>query len=181
MESGLAQRCSQNLRQIPVLDSSFLLQCQLTELSLPQLEPPPGLDAAVVLNSFGSLLWGQRGLASIEVPVLSIGGSMDLITPPLTEQLRPFQQLQHPGSRLALVEGGSHFSPVGLRRDQALMQLGSDLVGEDPRLVQQALVELHVRYLDSLDGGEAPPSGVQSVAGVRTYVLDAPMAEPLLP
>ena len=29
--------------------------------------------------------------------------------------------------------------------------------------------------------GETPPSGIQSVAGVRTYVLDAPMAEPLLP
>jgi predicted dienelactone hydrolase len=135
----------------------------------------------VVLNSFGSLLWGERGLASIAVPVLSIGGSMDLITPPLNEQLSPFQQLQHPGSRLALVEGGSHFSPVGLRHDQALMQLGSDLVGEDPRLVQQALVELHVRFLDSLDEGETPPSGVQSVAGVRTYVLDGPMAKPLLP
>ena len=133
------KRCSQNLQQIPVLDSSFLLQCQLTELSLPPLEPPAGLDAVVVLNSFGSLLWGERGLASIEVPVLSIGGSMDLITPPLNEQLRPFQQFQHPGSRLAVVEGGSHFSPVGLRRDQALMRLGSDLVGEDPRLVQRAL------------------------------------------
>ena len=35
VEPGLAQRCSQNLQQIPVLDSSFLLQCQLTELSLP--------------------------------------------------------------------------------------------------------------------------------------------------
>ena len=181
VEPGLAERCSQNLQQIPVLDSSFLLQCQLTELSLPALEPPVGLDAVVVLNSFGSLLWGERGLASIAVPVLSIGGSMDLITPPLNEQLRPFQQLQHPASRLALVAGGSHFSAVGLRRDQALMQLGSDLVGEDPRLVQQALVELHVRFLDSLDEGETPPSGVQSVAGVRTYVLDSPMAKSLLP
>ena len=181
VEPGLAERCSQNLQQIPVLDSSFLLQCQLTELSLPALEPPVGLDAVVVLNSFGSLLWGERGLASIAVPVLSIGGSMDLITPPLNEQVRPFQQLQHSGSRLALVEGGSHFSAVGLRRDQALMRLGSDLVGEDPRLVQQALVELHVRFLDSLDEGETPPSGVQSVAGVRTYVLDSPMAKSLLP
>ena len=181
VEPGLEERCSQNLQQIPVLDSSFLLQCQLTELSLPELEPLAGLDAVVVLNSFGSLLWGERGLASIAVPVLSIGGSMDLITPPLNEQLRPFQQLQHAGSRLALVEGGSHFSAVGLRRDQALMRLGSDLVGEDPRLVQQALVELHVRFLDSLDEGETPPSGVQSVAGVRTYVLDGPMTEPLLP
>ncbi|HCA62277.1 MAG TPA: alpha/beta hydrolase, partial [Synechococcales bacterium UBA8647] len=115
VEPGLAERCSQNLQQIPVLDSSFLLQCQLTELSLPALEPPVGLDAVVVLNSFGSLLWGERGLASIAVPVLSIGGSMDLITPPLNEQVRPFQQLQHSGSRLALVEGGSHFSAVGLR------------------------------------------------------------------
>ena len=181
VEPGLAERCSQNLQRIPVLDSSFLLQCQLTELSLPPLEPPAGLDAVVVLNSFGSLLWGNRGLASIEVPVLSIGGSMDLITPPLNEQLRPFQQFQHPGSRLAVVEGGSHFSPVGLRREQALMRLGSDLVGEDPRLVQRALVDLHARFLQSLEKGESLPSGLHSIAGVNTYVLDAPMAKPLLP
>ena len=181
VEPGLAQRCARNLQQIPVLDSSFLLQCQLTELTLPLLDPPEGLDAVIVLNSFGSLLWGEQGLASIDVPVLSIGGSMDLITPPLNEQLRPFQQLQHPNSRLAVVEGGSHFSAVGMRRDQALMRLGSDLVGEDPRLVQQALVELHVRFLDSLDEGGSAPRGIQSVAGVRTYVLDGEMAEPLQP
>ena len=54
-----------------------------------------------------------------------------------------------------------------------------DEVHADER--QVALVELNVRFLDSLDQGETPPSGVQSVAGVRTYVLDAAMAEPLLP
>jgi len=181
VEPGLDERCARNLQQIPVLDSSFLLQCQLTELSLPQQEPPAGLEAVMVLNSFGSLLWGEQGLTSIAVPVLSIGGSMDLITPPVNEQLRPFQQLRHPHSRLALVEGGSHFSAVGLRRDQALMRLGSDLVGEDPRLVQQALVDLHLRFLNSLDAGQAPPTGLQTAAGVSAYVLDAPTAGPLQP
>ena len=61
------------------------------------------------------------------------------------------------------------------------MRLGSDLVGEDPRLVQRALVDLHARFLQTLDTGESLPSGLHSMQGVSTYVLDGPMTEPLLP
>ena len=144
VEAGLKERCAVGLRSIPVLDSSFLLQCQLSDLPLPQPSSPRALDAVVVMTSFGSLLWGQGGLTGIDVPVLSIGGSLDLITPPLTEQLRPFAQFSDRRSRFALVEGGSHFSPVGISRDEALMQLSSDLVGRNPADVQQALLQLQL-------------------------------------
>jgi predicted dienelactone hydrolase len=179
VEAGLKERCAVGLRSIPVLDSSFLLQCQLSELPLPQPSSPRALDAVVVMNSFGSLLWGQGGLTGIDVPVLSIGGSLDLITPPLTEQLRPFAQFSDRRSRFALVEGGSHFSPVGISRDEALMQLSSDLVGRNPADVQQALLQLQLQFLSSLEQGHTPADGVLLDGAVRTYVLDREAAAEL--
>ena len=179
VEDGLAQRCSAGLRSIPVLDSSFLLQCQLTELALPQLSSPSSLDAVLVMNSFGSLLWGENGLADIAVPVLSIGGSLDLITPPVTEQLLPFRQFRDRRSRLAVVEGASHFSAVGISRDQALMRLGSDLVGRNPAQVQQALIQLHVQFLNSIEQGGTPAKGLLFDGGLPTYVLEPAAAAEL--
>lgn len=178
-QPGLQQRCDQGLRSIPVLDSSYLLQCQLPELQLPELAPPPGLEALVLMNSFGSLLWHNSGLDAIQVPVLSIGGSLDLITPPHGEQWQPFMQLRDPRSRLVLVEGGSHFSAVGVSRDEALMQLGSDLVGKDPAQVQRLLQQLLIGYLNSLSVDQPPPVGVLRHGAVRGFVLEQQQVQPL--
>ena len=178
-QSGLKQRCDRGLRSIPVLDSSYLLQCQLTELNLPEAEPPQGLEAVLVMNSFGSLLWDDDGLEMIQVPVLSIGGSLDLITPPHGEQWQPFTQLRDPRSRFVLVEGGSHFSAVGVSRDDALMQLGADLVGKDPGQVQRLLLQLMIGYLNSLSVDQAPPVGVLRSGDVRGFVLEQDQIQPL--
>ena len=57
--------------------------------------------------------------------VLMVGGSLDLITPPLEEQLQLFLPAGHAHSRLVLVEGGSHFSPVRMvERQEAVLRLG---------------------------------------------------------
>jgi predicted dienelactone hydrolase len=172
LQPGLDQRCQRALRSIPVLDSSFLLQCQLTAIPLAPPSPPPQLDGVMVLNGFGSLLWANQGLRPLTLPVLMVGGSLDLITPPATEQLEPFRQLQNSNSRLALVEGASHFSPVRLEREQPLMQFGEDLVGKDPLQVQALLLELQSRFLASLEAGTPPPVGKYVEGKVRAFVLD---------
>lgn len=172
LQPGLDQRCQRALRSIPVLDSSFLLQCQLTAIPLAPLSPPPQLDGLMVLNGFGSLLWADQGLRPLTLPVLMVGGSLDLITPPATEQLEPFRQLQNSNSRLALVEGASHFSPVRLEREQPLMQFGEDLVGKDPLQVQALLLDLQSRFLRSLEAGTPAPVGQFSAGKVRAFVLD---------
>jgi hypothetical protein len=85
---------------------------------------------------------------------------------------------------LALVEGGSHFSPLRLPPgDEALFRLGSDWVGVDPEAVQGLLLGLTSDFLDSLAGPAArqvarpaPPGSGSSQRllhrGVTAYVLD---------
>ena len=74
--------------------------------------PPEQLAAVVGLNSFGSLLWPRRLHLKDSLPVFLSGGTLDLITPPLSEQVGLLRALPfHPDSRAVLVEGASHFSP----------------------------------------------------------------------
>ena len=180
-EPGLQRRCERALDGLPLSNLSRLLQCQLPHVSLPPSEPLAQPVAAVVsLNGFGSLLWPQRGLQPLGVPVLLMGGSLDLITPPLSEQLRLFLPQGHPRSRLVLLEGGSHFSPVRIRSgNQALFQLGEELVGVDPGRMQSLILSLSSDFLQGVSRpglGGVPPQR-RRLAGVRAYVLDRSRAE----
>jgi predicted dienelactone hydrolase len=189
-EQGLAARCHQALAALPLTNVSRLLQCQLEgitgdgspRLARVDLRQPPlmhgtPLLAVVSFNGFGSLLWPERGLADLPVPVLMTGGSLDLITPPVQEQLGLLTSSPHPRSRLVVVDGGSHFSPVRLEADgEALFRIGEDLVGEDPRQVQELLLSLTSDFLDSdrYEGLLIPQR--RRLAGVQASVLDADTA-----
>ena len=174
-EPGLDRRCARAVDRLPLTNLSLLLQCQLPAAALPPALPrPQGLRGVVLFNSFGSLLWPDRGLRDLRVPALLVGGSLDLVTPPLQEQLELFRPVGDPRSRLALVAGGSHFSPLRLPPgDEALFRLGSDLVGVDPEAVQGVLLALTSDFLDSLDLA-APPRSSQRLfhRGVTAYLLD---------
>jgi len=180
-EPGLQRRCDRALDGLPLSNLSRLLQCQLPHVSLPPPEPLAQPVAAVVsLNGFGSLLWPQRGLQPLGLPVLLMGGSLDLITPPLNEQLRLFLPQSHPRSRLVLLEGGSHFSPVRIRSgNQALFQLGEELVGVEPGRIQSLILSLSSDFLQGVSrpglGGVTPQR--RRLAGVSAYVLDRSRAE----
>ena len=180
-EPGLQRRCERALDDLPLSNLSRLLQCQLPDVQLPPPEPLAQPVAAVVsLNGFGSLLWPQRGVQPLRLPVLLMGGSLDLITPPLSEQLRLFLPQGHPRSRLVLLEGGSHFSPVRIRSgNQALFQLGEELVGVDPGRMQALILSLSSDFLQGVSrpglGGVAPQR--RQLAGVNAYVLDRGRAE----
>ena len=177
-EAGLAERCRKALDRLPIANPSRLLQCQLPSTDLPQrLSPPADLRGLVLLNSFGSLLWPRRGLAALGVPVLMVGGSLDLVTPPLEEQLRLFLQGTDPRSRLVMVEGGSHFSPVRLMpTDEVLFRLDEELVGVDPARVQSALLRLTTEYLQTLEQPLLLPAQRRVQQGVTLDVLDAAAA-----
>ena len=175
-EPGLVRRCDRALDGLPLTNLSQLLQCQLPHVPLPAPEPLAQPVAAVVsLNGFGSLLWPQKGLQQLRAPVLLLGGSLDLITPPLSEQLRLFLPVSHPRSRLVLLEGGSHFSPVRIRTgNQALFQLGEELVGVDPGRMQALILSLSSDFLQGVSqprlGGVTPQQ--RRLGGVMAYVLD---------
>jgi predicted dienelactone hydrolase len=178
---GLKSRCRSTLERLPISNPSRLLQCELTARAMPRTPPRPvDLRAVVVFNGFGSLLWPDNGLAALPVPLLVVGGSLDLITPPLDEQLALFLPAADRRSRLVVVDGGSHFSPVRMaERDDVLLRLGRELVGVDPLRVQGVLLSLTSAFLDSLEpagsvGIAADPLPVQRRLqdGITAYVLD---------
>ena len=183
-EAGLQQRCERVLVSLPLANISRLLQCHLPAITgdgatpLPQSEPLLHLGGiplrgVVAFNSFGSLLWPRHGLADLPVPVLMVGGSLDLVTPPLQEQLGLLVTSGHPRSRLVLVDGGSHFSPVRLPADrQALFRLGQALVGEEPERVQALLLQLTLEFLESARHPALLAPQRRDHAGVQAYVLD---------
>lgn len=173
-QPGLAGRCSQAIERLPVGNPSRLLQCELVSTGLPPpLARPDDLRGLVLFNGFGSLLWPDGATASLPVPVLMVGGSLDLVTPPLEEQLQLFLPGGDPRSRLVLVEGGSHFSPVRLLEQQeAVLRLGREWVGVDPVTVQTLLLGLGSDFLTSLELPGVLPAHVRLQQGVRAYVLD---------
>ncbi len=173
-EPGLERRCRKVLNRLPITNPSRLLQCQLPEAVVPRAaQRPEGLRGVVLLNGFGSLFWPRRSLAPLGVPVLLIGGSLDLVTPPLEEQLELFLPPGDPRSRLVLVEGGSHFSPVRMSDpEEALFRLGEDLVGVNPETVQGLLLHLTTEFLQTIERGRQLPAQRRSQEEVRAYVLD---------
>jgi len=183
---GLEQRCRQALERLPIHNPSRLIQCQLAERALSRpLQGPADLRGLILFNSFGSLLWPADRPAALAAPMLMVGGSLDLVTPPLDEQLALFAPAGDPRSRLVMVLGGSHFSPVRLaEKEEALLRLGTDLVGADPQKVQAVLLQLTVEFLRSL---EPPPPGGPTAAsalpvqrrqqgGIGAFVLDPVLA-----
>ena len=157
-QSGRARRCRQALADLPLTNLSRLLQCELVERGALQSRSRMVAPAALVgLNSLGSLIWSDQPPVPQPTPLLLIGGTLDLITPPLDEQIGLLTSLgQHPSSRAVVIEGASHFSPIRVgeaavrRRDDDLFRLGEELVGVNPYRVQEVIAHEVVDFLSGL-------------------------------
>ena len=173
-QPGLAERCRRAIDRLPLGNPSRLLQCELVQTGVPAPLPRPrDLRGLMLFNGFGSLLWPDGATTALPVPVLMVGGSLDLVTPPLEEQLRLFLPAGNPANRLVLVEGGSHFSPVRMaEQNEAVLRLGKELVGVDPATAQNLLLSVGTEFLHTLERPRALPAQVRNQAGVRAYVLD---------
>ncbi len=64
---------------------------------------------AIALNPVIGKLFGNNGLAQIEIPIAILSGSDDAISPALDHQLRPFRQLRGEKYLLSVI-GGTHLS-----------------------------------------------------------------------
>ncbi|MFZ0407379.1 MAG: alpha/beta fold hydrolase, partial [Cyanobium sp.] len=175
---GLEARCRRAIDRLPISNPSRLLQCQLASTGLPAALPRPAdLRGVILFNSFGSLLWPRGALRTLPVPTLMVGGSLDLVTPPLEEQLNLFLPASQASSRLVLIDGGSHFSPVRMaEREEVVFRLGRELVGVEPLMVQDLLLSLSTDFLQSLDQPQMLPSQERRQQEVTAYVLDQPAA-----
>ncbi len=187
-EEGLDRRCEKALDALSLTNLSQLLQCQMVDVKLPAQQNIPQLKAIVAINSFGGLLWPSISGAKISIPVLLAGGTYDLITPALSEQLGLLLATSPNSlSRLLLIEGASHFSPIRVQGQvekasgEDLFQLGEAFVGEQPLAVQALLGDEIIRYLQNLELGK--PTNIlvkEKRNSLYFYLLDRPSVEKLL-
>ena len=161
--SGLTRTCSQALLDLPLTNLSLLIQCELAASDvLTGINRPTQLEAVVAFNSFGSLLWPDPMPVPTFPPLMVLGGTLDLITPPLDEQLTVLGSLgTHPSSRAVIAEGASHFSVIRIEPDalsgqsEDLFQLGEDLVGVPPQAVQDIFLDEVLHFLEQVQASEA--------------------------
>ncbi|TVP55233.1 MAG: alpha/beta fold hydrolase [Nodularia sp. (in: Bacteria)] len=86
------------------------LQCAAASLkeNKPDLQDQR-VKSAIALNPLVGKLFGTNGLAKVTKPVLILAGTEDALTPALTHQIRPFNQLR--GSKYLLTAiGATHLS-----------------------------------------------------------------------
>jgi predicted dienelactone hydrolase len=70
----------------------------------------PRIKAVVAAHAVGGGLYGPEGFAQIDVPIMLVSGSNDIVSTVVTEQIHPFVWLQSEDKYLAMLAGGTHFS-----------------------------------------------------------------------
>ena len=156
--NGFEERCDTALIDFAVTNLSKLLQCQLSQIILPEFNQSSDLKALIGFNSFGSLVWPYPKKIGIKVPVLLIGGTYDLITPLQSEQFKVFLSAEsNSKNRFLVVEGASHFSPIRVSNTNSIVDSGDDVfkinekfIGSYPFDFQNLSLEVIINFLNSL-------------------------------
>jgi len=160
----LSDRCRTATDPYPLTNISILLQCHdpeslealLSQVSTSQNnhESAGSIAAVIALNPFGSLFWPEANLASLSIPVLMVGGTFDLLTPPLEEQVTIFPAGGHPKNRLAIIEGGSHFYRAA-GDGEYLLAINEELRGNNALQIQEVIASITTDFLESISNRTA--------------------------
>ncbi len=162
-KENLDKRCNLALKDFAVTNLSKLLQCQLNEIPLPEKKNLNKANGIIGFNSFGSIIWPKEKDSGIEMPVLFIGGTYDLITPLINEQFKLFlSTTSNPLNRFLIIEGASHFSPIRINDDYSenhesndIFKINKSFIGSNPNLVQNLSIKVIVEFLENLKNKES--------------------------
>jgi predicted dienelactone hydrolase len=106
----LQQYCSTKAVDSNWFNPSMVVQCLAAKL-LPtknyQLSDRR-ITAIFAMNPFSSKIFGKTGLNQLRIPIAFVGGSQDLFTPILSEQIEPFAWLGSRQKYLLLIDRGTH-------------------------------------------------------------------------
>ncbi len=188
VDDNLENRCQKVLDNLSLSNLSSLLQCQLIDITLSDRKGIENLSAIVGMNSFGSFLWQENLENKINIPLFLTGGTFDLVTPSISEQLGLLISLSSsPLSRVLLIEGASHFSPIRVTgqkyhsKGKDLFNLGESIVGHNPLSVQSLLAIEIISFLDKLEENKSISSNTNLTKGeLKFHVLDKNIIEKLI-
>jgi predicted dienelactone hydrolase len=142
----ITQYCNPNRS----LNLSVVLQCRAKELPAKRYAlQDPRIKAIFAINPLDNTIFGQRGISKVNVPVFLMGGSDDLVTPVVPEQIYPFTWLQTPDKYLAILDKGTHFSAPSVNRNDAVFPVADSLIGPDPQLAQTYIKALNVAFFQT--------------------------------
>jgi predicted dienelactone hydrolase len=188
IDDQLENRCQKVLDNLSLSNLSSLLQCQLIDITLLDRKGIENLSAIVGMNSFGSFLWEKNLDNQVNVPIFLTGGTFDLVTPAISEQLGLLLALSSsPLSRVLLIEGASHFSPIRVKgqiyqsKGKDLFNLGESIVGYHPLSVQSLLAFEIINFLEKLEENKSIPSKINLTKGeLKFHILDRNIIEKLV-
>ena len=159
------------------LNLSSFLQCRANELiQTPTTLQDSRIKAVMAINPLNSIVLGKSGLSKIQVPVMLMGGSEDIITPAVPEQVIPFTWLQTPVKYLAIIEKGTHFS-TSERLDasaEKVLPVPAELIGPNPAIAQTYVKALSVAFFQTnlLNQQQYRP---YLTTGYSKYISQAPL------
>ncbi len=188
IDDQLESRCQKALDNLSLTNLSSLLQCQLIDITLSERKGIENLSAIVGMNSFGSFLWQKKLDNQINIPLFLTGGTFDLVTPSISEQLGLLLALSSSSlSRVLLIEGASHFSPIRVEgqmsesKGKDIFNLGESIVGYHPLSVQSLLAYEIISFLKKLEDNNSIPSNTNRTKGeLKFHVLDRNIIEKLV-
>ena len=156
---GLENRCDNALTDFGLTNLSKFVQCQLSEITLPEKKYPNKAQAIIGFNAFGSLIWPKEKSSGIDIPILLIGGTYDLITPLLGEQFKVFLSANNSVNRFLIIEGASHFSPIrienNLEGNNDIFKIRGNFIGSDPKSVQDLSLRTLTAFINNLKNEES--------------------------
>lgn len=143
-----APRCQTEDYQSLLLDLSSLAKCTFNEISEVDYQlKDPRVKAVIALNPMAKI-FGQAGIASIDIPTMLISGTNDLIMPPVAEQIKPFTWLNSDLDKyLVLVKPGTHFS--FLREGLGVLPVPDTAVGVSPTLAYPLIKALSTAFFQA--------------------------------
>ncbi|MBE9101282.1 alpha/beta hydrolase [Vacuolonema iberomarrocanum] len=104
----LREVCQQPNR---IFSAALYLQCRA------QFLPPTNYElqdervrVAIAAHMFGYGLFGPDGMAEVDIPLMVVSGSQDILAPAVLEQFYPFMWLENEPRYLAMLDPGTHFS-----------------------------------------------------------------------
>ncbi len=163
------------------LNPSLLLQCQALEEDIatwPDLRDAR-VRAVLAVNPVGSALFGEAGLAQVEVPVMFVASSGDTIAPALPEQIQPFTWLKTPHRYLVLISRATHFSVIAPNPNvPPSINLPNELLGDTPEQAQEYLEILSLAFFQQHLNGDGRYGNILSPWFLQEVVARSPM-EPL--
>jgi predicted dienelactone hydrolase/ABC-type amino acid transport substrate-binding protein len=139
----------------PTLNVSLILQCLGNRLPAFNYNLyDPRIKAAIAINPFVSTVLGPENLSNIQIPIMIMGSSGDVITPVVPEQIHPFLWLKTAEKYLVLMNPSGHAAIDGTEgtttgEQASLSNLGRLLAGPEPRLAQEYLKALSLGFVQT--------------------------------